>query len=124
MRWLCPAWSFPRQPTRQARVPSECRVAAVRWLVTRPGGRVRGLRTASRRGRWRRWGPLEDGEGQRPQQRYPRVNPERERIAVVLIIPPPQKHRGPQRPGKGHQLDVALQPTEGRASKILADHRP
>src|SRR6266705_4511425 len=93
---------------------------------------VRGLRTASRCGRWRQWlpawhrcragGPLEDREGQRPHQRHPGIEPQGDRIAVMVIIPPPQPHGGPQCPGEGGKLDIAPQPTERLAPKILADH--
>src|SRR6266705_3925073 len=95
---------------------------------------VRGLRTASRCGWWRQWlpawhrcgagGPLEDREGQRPHQRHPGVEPEGQRIAVVMVVPPPQKHRGAQYPREVGELDVALQSTERLAPKILADHCP
>ena len=59
------------------------------------------------------------------RQRYSRcIEPEGERIAVVMIIPPPQPHRGAQRPGEGGELNIAPQATERLAPEILADHRP
>src|SRR5262245_45719831 len=95
---------------------------------------VRDLRTASRCGRWRHWlpagrrcgagGPLEDREGQCPHQRHAGVEPEGQRIAVVMVIPPPQKHWGAQHAREVGELDVTLEPTECLAPEILADHGP
>src|SRR5215467_12633001 len=88
---VCPTWGGapPRAP----------RLACV---APQPVGRPtlgRGLRPFS--GRCPRdWhgtgGPLEDRKGQRPNQRHPGIEPERKRITVVMIIPPPQPHRGAQ----------------------------
>jgi len=36
---------------------------------------------------------------------------------VVMVVPPPQKHRGAQHSRKVGELDIALQPAEGLAPK-------
>ena len=53
-----------------------------------------------------------------------RIDPEGTRIAVVIVVPPPRQHRSAQHPGEVGELDIALQPTEGLAPKILPDHGP
>src|SRR5215468_4494027 len=117
--WVCPTWGAapPRTPRLAclARQPVG-RPTLGRGLWPFSGGCPRDRRSAG--------GPFEDCKGQCPHQRYPGIEPEGNRITVVMIIPPSQPHWGTQRPGEGGKLDIASQPTKRLAPEILTDHRP
>src|SRR5215471_18104711 len=92
--WVCPTWggALPRAPRLACLAP----LPVGRSTLGRGLWPFSGWCSRDRRGAG---GPLEDCKGQRPHQRHPGIEPEGNRITVMMIIPPSKPHWGSQRPG-------------------------